>query len=128
MSKGCALLECESVTRKAVVCSVKSLKEWGKKNAKYLFDQERETRDYGFVIVTSTFRTNRCSLRCWPKADKFSATDGVSLPILTSNNDLGEILAKWGQKGWIKVPDNESSVWKLQMSLTFRTHETLWFS
>jgi len=108
MHKGAALLQCDSVTRNTITGNVNALKEWGAANAKYLFEKEPDTREYGFVVVTSTFRTPKCSLRCWPKTDDtYSPTsDEVAIRSKVS----GHILAQWGQSGWIKVPVKEDSV------------------
>lgn len=111
MKKGAALLNCDSVIRKTVVGSVESLKKWGKANAKTLFEKEPDTREHGFVVVTSTFRTKKCALKCWPKVDNSdtSIIKGGSTSV-NSERVPGYILTRWEQSGWIRVPVNEDSV------------------
>jgi hypothetical protein len=110
MQKGAAFLQCNSVIRKTITGNVNALKEWGAANAKYLFEKEPDTREYGFVVVTSTFRTPKCSLRCWPKTDdKFSPPSATEAVVLRSKVS-GHILAQWGQSGWITVPVRDDPV------------------
>jgi hypothetical protein len=126
MSEGAALIECESVIRKSVTCSINVLKEWGLRNAKYLLENEPETRDYGFIVVTSTFRTGRCALRCWPKANTtFFMKTEPGETVVTRGNDSSHNTAQWREQGWIKVPMNEDAVRMIPNPLTFRIRMNL---
>jgi hypothetical protein len=126
MRKGAALLQCDSVVRNTITGNVNALKEWGAANAKYLFENEPDTREYGFVVVTSTFRTPKCSLRCWPKTDhEYSPTSDATV---LRNNVSGHISAQWGQSGWIRVPVKDDSVTSGRFDSDLRLPRSLWFS
>jgi hypothetical protein len=119
MQKGAALLQCDSVVRNTITGNVNALKEWGAANAKYLFEKEPDTREFGFVVVTSTFRTPKCSLRCWPKTDHSPTSD-----VVIRNNISGQ----WGQSGWIRVPVKEDSVMPGRFDSDVRLPRSLSFS
>jgi hypothetical protein len=108
MSKGTALLDCDSVTRRAVSGNFMALKQWGVTNAKQIFENEPDTRDHGFVVVTSTFRTKKCSLKCWYEVDEsFTPAIGGTSTVMKLP---GHISTRWEQSGWIRVPVTEESV------------------
>jgi len=112
MSKGTALLQCsDPLIRKGIKGNVTELRNWAEANARYILEKERDAQEFGFVLVTSTFRTKKCSLHCWSNTE-CSVKAGSSIP-LGSGKLGGIITTKRGQSGWINLPAKTDQVrWK----------------
>ena len=124
-SNGTALLDCGAITRKAIRGSVTALKEWGKQNAKYIFDHATDTKDFGFVLVTATFRTKKCSLKCWSQSEQLFSTGvgaGNSVVPLASGRLSVRFRTKKESSGWISRPVRGDQVSRTLTGITnFRT-------
>ena len=62
-----AILICDDHTREGIQRNIGELKNWGTANVNGILHLERETRDFGFFIVTAIRRTKRYRLKCWSR-------------------------------------------------------------
>ena len=89
---GAALLICSDHTREFIKSNIGHLKEWGKANAKSILRMEKETKKFGFFVVTATRRTKYYRLKCWPGSTR---TVDRNPSISASGIDFG---------GWVIPP------------------------
>lgn len=97
-SQGAALLICGDHTREGIERNIGEMKEWGKANAKHILRLEKETKKYGFFIVTATRRTKRYLLKCWSSVVQ---SDDERRNISPSSLD---------NSGWIVPPEDRAQV------------------
>ena len=97
-SQGAALLICGDHIREGIERNIGELKEWGKVNAKHILQLEKQTKKYGFFIVTATRRTKRYRLKCW---SSITQSDGERSNISRSGVD---------NSGWVVPPEDVTQV------------------
>ncbi len=68
--RGVAVFKGDSMIRSAVDRGGGELRKWAKENAEDIFERERWTRDYGFFVVTATYRARHCVLKCWQQSSQ----------------------------------------------------------
>lgn len=105
-TKGAAVFKGASMIRSAVDRGGGELRKWAKENAEDIFESELWTRDYGFFVVTATYRAKRCVLKCW---QQLSQSNSGKLGIHASGLPVGanagiKTVQAARSAGWIVPP------------------------
>jgi hypothetical protein len=103
---------CDPITKEWIEQGVTKLKEWGYAQAKVILSTEKETRKYGYFVVTGVHRTSRCLLHCWTDYHKsMSKNFGFSnSPSFVSAKLEGTTRRGRAHSGWVKCPNEDHLV------------------
>src|ERR1700731_94058 len=107
-----ALLLCDPITKEWIEQGVTKLKDWGYSQAREILRTEKQTRKYGYFVVTGVHRTSRCLIHCWADHHKsFSNSLGFSTsPSFVSARIEGTTGKEGSHIGWVKCPDKDHFV------------------
>jgi hypothetical protein len=97
-SDGAAFLSCGDHTRIGFERNIGELREWGKTNSRNIFHLEKQTKKFGFFIVTAIRHTKRYQLKCWPTITQ-SETEMLNI----SSTGFGSF-------GWVVPPADVTNV------------------
>jgi hypothetical protein len=107
-----ALLLCDNLACERFVLGKTSFKDWGKTHARQLFIEEPQTRQFGFFIVTSVYRTKGCLLKCWSTTTRSVApSTGVRTPVQFPHIEVtAEAKTMFSGGAWMKYPSADGAV------------------
>lgn len=108
-----AILLCDPITKEWVEQGSSRIKNWGYSIAEQIFQNEKQTKDRGYFVVTGIHRTRRCLIHCWENRENsvsMSVRQETSITPLASAELEAHSKINTQNLGWIKCPDAKHSV------------------
>ena len=102
-----AILLCDPITKEWAEQGKSRLKIWGSSIAEKIFNEEPETRDRGFLVVTGIHRSRRCLIHCWEEQNQSrSGSLRIETPLLPVGRAEveGHLNGSSRNLGWHRCP------------------------